>query len=131
MPELILNPHRQKVFFISPFKQSHYIYKSIKYTKYSLFKNFLNHWIIKFYLNFLLIFGPLLNCKSVPMQIARKPYDLKIDIFSLGLILLELLIPFSTQMERIRTLQDAKRQVFPARFIRELPLEVTVFSQHL
>ncbi|CAL1530217.1 unnamed protein product [Lymnaea stagnalis] len=58
-----------------------------------------------------------------PEQIARKPYDLKIDIFSLGLIFLELWIPFSTQMERIRTLQDAKKQIFPHRFTKELPLE--------
>lgn len=58
-----------------------------------------------------------------PEQIARKPYDLKIDIFSLGLIFLELWIPFSTQMERIKTLQDAKKQTLPYRFTKELPLE--------
>jgi translation initiation factor 2-alpha kinase 4 len=58
-----------------------------------------------------------------PEQIGRKPYDLKVDIFSLGLIFLELCIPFSTQMERIRTLQDAKMHIFPPRFNRELPSE--------
>ncbi|KAI8793692.1 eukaryotic translation initiation factor 2-alpha kinase 3 isoform X2 [Biomphalaria glabrata] len=58
-----------------------------------------------------------------PEQIAKKNYDFKIDIFSLGLIFLELWIPFSTQMERIRTLQDAKQHILPPRFIRELPSE--------
>ncbi|BFZ01589.1 hypothetical protein BsWGS_04628 [Bradybaena similaris] len=58
-----------------------------------------------------------------PEQIARKPYDLKVDIFSLGLIFLELWVPFSTDMERIRTLQDAKRHILPSRFRRELPAE--------
>uniref|UniRef100_A0A0B6YXB0 non-specific serine/threonine protein kinase n=2 Tax=Arion vulgaris TaxID=1028688 RepID=A0A0B6YXB0_9EUPU len=58
-----------------------------------------------------------------PEQIARKPYDLKVDIFSLGLIFLELWIPFSTQMERVRTLQEAKMHILPSRFNRELPSE--------
>ncbi|KAH9496229.1 Eukaryotic translation initiation factor 2-alpha kinase 3 [Bulinus truncatus] len=58
-----------------------------------------------------------------PEQVAKKPYDFKIDIFSLGLIFLELWMPFSTQMERIRTLQDAKKHILPERFKRELPAE--------
>lgn len=62
--------------------------------------------------------------KQKIFQIAKKNYDFKIDIFSLGLIFLELWIPFSTQMERIRTLQDAKQHILPPRFIRELPSEV-------
>lgn len=35
-------------------------------------------------------------------QIHGKNYSHKVDIFSLGLILFELLYPFSTQMERVR-----------------------------
>ncbi|XP_048249248.1 eukaryotic translation initiation factor 2-alpha kinase 3-like [Haliotis rufescens] len=58
-----------------------------------------------------------------PEQIARRQYDHKVDIFSLGMILFELLYPFSTQMERIRTLVDIKKQIFPDRFIREMPKE--------
>lgn len=58
------------------------------------------------------------------VQIARRQYDHKVDIFSLGMILFELLYPFSTQMERIRTLVDIKKQIFPDRFIREMPKEV-------
>ncbi|GFS15480.1 eukaryotic translation initiation factor 2-alpha kinase [Elysia marginata] len=58
-----------------------------------------------------------------PEQMANQPYDLKVDIFSLGLIFLELWVPFATQMERINTLQAAKRQSLPERFLKELPTE--------
>ncbi|XP_012935928.1 eukaryotic translation initiation factor 2-alpha kinase [Aplysia californica] len=64
-----------------------------------------------------------------PEQIARKPYDFKVDIFSLGLIFLELWIPFSTQMERIRALEEAKRQIFPSNFTRELPVECELVKE--
>ncbi|XP_067656934.1 eukaryotic translation initiation factor 2-alpha kinase 3-like [Haliotis asinina] len=63
-----------------------------------------------------------------PEQIARRQYDHKVDIFSLGMILFELLYPFSTQMERIRTLMEIKKQIFPDRFKREMPKEHTVVS---
>jgi len=36
-----------------------------------------------------------------------------VDIYSLGLILLELLAPTTTGMERIMVLNDARRNVFP------------------
>ncbi|XP_041370908.1 eukaryotic translation initiation factor 2-alpha kinase 3-like [Gigantopelta aegis] len=58
-----------------------------------------------------------------PEQISKKPYDHKVDIFSLGMILFELLYPFSTQMERVRTLMNSKQQTFPERFEREMPTE--------
>lgn len=58
-----------------------------------------------------------------PEQIQKKTYDQKVDIFSLGMIFLELLMPFSTGMERITTLQSAKKGIFPERFRRELPVE--------
>lgn len=44
----------------------------------------------------------------------------------MGIILLELCVPFATEMERIVTLQNAKKQVLPPRFIRELPVEVSI-----
>ena len=62
-------------------------------------------------------------------QISRKPYDFKVDIFSLGLILLELFIPFGTQMERLKTIQDAKRQIFPHSFSQNFPKEVILISE--
>eukprot|EP00092_Neocalanus_flemingeri_P023955 GFUD01025986.1.p1 GENE.GFUD01025986.1~~GFUD01025986.1.p1 ORF type:complete len:1103 (+),score=344.15 GFUD01025986.1:320-3310(+) len=48
-----------------------------------------------------------------PEQLLQKPYNHKVDIFSMGLIFLELLMPFSTQMERINVLSDAKKDRFP------------------
>ncbi|KAG1684920.1 Eukaryotic translation initiation factor 2-alpha kinase [Nymphon striatum] len=51
-----------------------------------------------------------------PEQIARKPYNHQVDIFSLGLILFELLVPFGTAMERVRTMSDVKRHLFPEHF---------------
>jgi len=47
-----------------------------------------------------------------------------VDIFSLGVILFELLYPFATQMERVNTLVSVKQQVFPERFTREMQKEV-------
>ena len=44
-----------------------------------------------------------------PEQLGRRPYDHKVDIYSLGLILFELLVPFDTQMERVRTLADIRK----------------------
>lgn len=38
----------------------------------------------------------------LPSQICGNTYSHKVDIFSLGLILFELLYPFSTQMERVK-----------------------------
>ena len=51
-----------------------------------------------------------------PEQIAKNPYNNKVDIYSLGLILFELLVPFSTQMERIHTLTKLRQLEFPAKF---------------
>lgn len=51
-----------------------------------------------------------------PEQLLGKPYNYKVDIYSLGLILFELLVPFGTQMERIRILQDVKKDTYPTSF---------------
>ena len=53
-----------------------------------------------------------------PEQLARKHYDHKVDIYSLGLILFELLVPFTTQMERIQSLSALRKMKFPPHFIR-------------
>ncbi|RZF38282.1 hypothetical protein LSTR_LSTR009005 [Laodelphax striatellus] len=51
-----------------------------------------------------------------PEQVLGKPYSYKVDIYSLGLILFELLVPFSTEMERAQTLQDLRKNKFPSHF---------------
>ncbi|CAF4746485.1 unnamed protein product, partial [Rotaria socialis] len=55
-----------------------------------------------------------------PEQINRQSYNQKVDIYAVGIILFELLCPFSTQMERIRTLKNIRLQtpVFPNDFER-------------
>ncbi|KAL3317417.1 hypothetical protein Ciccas_003923 [Cichlidogyrus casuarinus] len=51
-----------------------------------------------------------------PEQEKSQPYDHHVDIFSLGLIFLELMIPFKTTMERICCLTKAKKQELPPEF---------------
>ncbi|XP_068131270.1 eukaryotic translation initiation factor 2-alpha kinase 3 isoform X2 [Hyperolius riggenbachi] len=51
-----------------------------------------------------------------PEQMYGQSYSHKVDIFSLGLILFELLYPFSTNMERVRILTDLRDLKFPALF---------------
>lgn len=58
-----------------------------------------------------------------PEQIHGNNYSHKVDIFSLGLILFELLYPFSTQMERVRILTDVRNLKFPLLFTQKYPQE--------
>ena len=59
-----------------------------------------------------------------PEQVEKKPYNHKVDIYSLGLILFELLVPFKTQMERIDTMTKLKKLEFPKEFIDEPECEL-------
>lgn len=58
-----------------------------------------------------------------PEQIHGNSYSHKVDIFSLGLILFELLYPFGTQMERVRILTDVRDLRFPPLFTQKYPRE--------
>lgn len=57
-------------------------------------------------------------------QLSGKPYNYKVDIYSLGLILFELLVPFNTQMERMHILTDLRHKKFPTDFQRDRKEEV-------
>jgi translation initiation factor 2-alpha kinase 3 len=59
------------------------------------------------------------------LQMLGLPYDNKVDIYSLGIILFELLWKFSTQMERADTLQALRDKIFPPDFTRTFRLEVS------
>ena len=52
------------------------------------------------------------------LQINRQPYNQKVDIYAMGIILFELLYPFSTQMERMQALANVrlKAPLFPKDF---------------
>ena len=55
-----------------------------------------------------------------PEQRARRSYSHKVDIYSLGLILFEMLVPFSTQMERVTVLSDLRKKKFPGHFLNQV-----------
>uniref|UniRef100_A0A4W3JDH4 non-specific serine/threonine protein kinase n=1 Tax=Callorhinchus milii TaxID=7868 RepID=A0A4W3JDH4_CALMI len=66
-----------------------------------------------------------------PEQISGNAYSHKVDIFSLGLILFELLNPFSTQMERVQTLMEVREQKFPISFFDQYLQECEMVQQML
>ncbi|XP_077543982.1 eukaryotic translation initiation factor 2-alpha kinase 3-like isoform X1 [Haemaphysalis longicornis] len=66
-----------------------------------------------------------------PEQIDGLKYNQSVDIFSLGLIFFELLWPFSTQMERIQVLMNAKRLKFPPNFVTTYATECKLIKQLL
>ena len=55
-----------------------------------------------------------------PEQRGRKQYSHKVDIYSLGIILFEMLVPFSTQMERVTVLSDLRKNKFPGHFLNQV-----------
>lgn len=59
-----------------------------------------------------------------PEQFRHKTYNYKVDIYSLGLIFFELLVPFSTDMERISTLTDLREKKYPPDFSKKYSKEV-------
>ncbi|XP_060043342.1 eukaryotic translation initiation factor 2-alpha kinase 3 isoform X1 [Erinaceus europaeus] len=66
-----------------------------------------------------------------PEQIHGNSYSHKVDIFSLGLILFELLYPFGTQMERIMILTDVRNLKFPPLFTQKYPREYVMVQDML
>jgi len=64
-----------------------------------------------------------------PEQNLQKPYDYKVDIYSLGLIFFELLVPFSTDMERYDYLSRVRKLHFPNLFADSHPEEYKLIKQ--
>lgn len=60
-----------------------------------------------------------------PEQFIKKTYNYKVDIYSLGLIFFELLVPFSTDMERISTLTNVRDKKYPTDFKTKYHKEVS------
>lgn len=72
-----------------------------------------------------------------PEQMSGQIYNYKVDIFSLGIIFFELLVPFSTDMERLSILLDLKKSNFPTNFaenyfdeVRERKLIINIFCHY-
>lgn len=58
-----------------------------------------------------------------PEQLNGLSYNQKVDIFAMGLILLELLVPFKTQMQRVNVLFKARNNLYSEEFKQEHPKE--------
>uniref|UniRef100_A0A7N6BKP9 Eukaryotic translation initiation factor 2-alpha kinase 3 n=1 Tax=Anabas testudineus TaxID=64144 RepID=A0A7N6BKP9_ANATE len=66
-----------------------------------------------------------------PEQLSGNSYSHKVDIYSLGLILFELLYPFRTQMERVRTLTEVRMLRFPEVFSKNNVQELSMVRSML
>ncbi|XP_053207167.1 eukaryotic translation initiation factor 2-alpha kinase 3-like [Panonychus citri] len=66
-----------------------------------------------------------------PEQIAGSSYSNKVDIYSLGVIFFEMLMPFDTEMERIKTLSSIKEGLFPNKFKTNQPKECRLICKLL
>lgn len=66
-----------------------------------------------------------------PEQLHGRQYNYKVDIYSLGLILFELLVVFGTEMERIATIKMLRSNQFPNGFPENFQNEVSRVNVNL
>ncbi|KAG7189624.1 hypothetical protein KM043_017306 [Ampulex compressa] len=66
-----------------------------------------------------------------PEQMNGQNYNYKVDIYSLGIILFELLIPFVTEMERVAALINLRKSTFPMNFDSDYPAEYDLLKMML
>ncbi|XP_046487406.1 eukaryotic translation initiation factor 2-alpha kinase isoform X3 [Neodiprion pinetum] len=66
-----------------------------------------------------------------PEQMTGQAYDYKVDIYSLGIILYELLVPFKTEMERTIALRDLRKSIFPSDFSLKYTAEYNLLKMML
>ncbi|XP_029933430.1 eukaryotic translation initiation factor 2-alpha kinase 1 isoform X2 [Myripristis murdjan] len=59
---------------------------------------------------------------AAPEQLEASHYDSKSDMYSIGVIALELFQPFGTEMERVRTLGDLREGKIPDSFCLRWPI---------
>lgn len=60
-------------------------------------------------------------------EVEGKKYDFKADIFSLGVILFELITPFTVEKERDDAIEELNRRSFPKRANADLKREVNLY----
>lgn len=66
-----------------------------------------------------------------PEQAAGNRYNYKVDVYALGIILFELLMPFETDSERIRVLQHLRQHTYPQSFENNFGAEKELLNRML
>jgi len=61
------------------------------------------------------------------LQKSKRSYDNKVDIYALGLVLVEILCPFQTEHERNASFENMRRNPvsLPTKFASDFPNQVT------